>query len=737
MDSRELLKRLNERTSRTFESESRVVSFREYLEEFTSDPRRYGRMAAAYVADCFDHWGTEEVRRVAGPVTRWRLFDAPFDGGRDPLVGQEDVQREFYQALRAFAREGRADKLIFLHGPNGSAKTTFCELVFRALECYSRTAEGALHRFSWVFPTREAQGKRLGFTDDRQAAVSREETYAYLGADEIAAKITCELKDPPIFAIPVRLRPELFPELWESKEDRRRYRWLFEGELCAKCKKIWEGLFRLHRGNIGEVLRHVQVERYFISQRYRRAAVRVTPQTHVDASEIQVTADRSFSALPAAFQDVSLFVPVGDLVDGNMGMVEFSDFLKRPFEMNKYLLTTCEKGIVQLPSSIAYLNAVLVATSNEAQLDELKKTAIFPSFNARMDLVTVPYLLQVSLEERVYDDLLQSEGQRKHVAPHLGRIAATWAVLCRLHRPDPDDFPAEARALVRDLKPLEKARLYDEGVAPVRLSNEDRALLLSQVRALRDEWRDALHYEGRYGPSAREMRAVLTDCRYDTESPCISPPSLFRQLRRLVKDKTLYEFLRVEADSGYHDAEGAIDVATGVYVEIVSDEMREAMSLVPPDEYRKVFTKYVQHVNALRLREGVHDTQSGKSEPPDEKFIGEVEAIIAKGALPTTFRENLIGRVGAWHVDHPGQKPDYVQLFPDLIEALRDDYYRRNKAIIESVRDNLLLWGTEDMDRLAPELRKRVNDTMQVMVDRHGYCPACAKEAVAFVSRAS
>lgn len=734
MDSRDLLKRLTERTSHTFESENRVVSFREYLDGFLDDPRRHGRFAASYVADCFDHFGTEQVERVGGPATRWKLFDAPFDNGRDPLIGQEDVQREFYQALRAFTREGRIDKLIFLHGPNGSAKTTFCELMFRALECYSRTSEGALHRFSWVFPTREAQGKRLGFSDNPNS-VSREESYAYLGPDEIAAKIACEMKDPPIFLVPPVLRKDLLPTIWESAESRRTHRWLFEGELCAKCKKIWEGLFRLHRGNLAEVLRHAQVERYFISQRYRRAAVRVTPQTHVDAAEIQVTADRSFNALPAAFQDVSLFVPVGDLIDGNMGLVEFSDFLKRPFEMNKYLLTTCEKGIVQLPSSIAYLNAVLVATSNEAQLDELKKTAVFPSFNARMDLVTVPYLLQISLEERVYDDLLASEGTRKHVAPHLGRIAATWAVLTRLHRPDPDNYPAELRAILRDLKPLEKARLYDEGMPPVRLNNEDRALLLSHLRHLRDEWRDALHYEGRYGPSAREMRAVLTDCRYDTESPCISPPCLFRQLRRLVKDKSLYEFLRVESDAGYHDADGLIEVATGVYVEIVRDEVREAMSLVAPDEYRKVFRRYVQQVNALSRREGFVDTVTGKLEVPDEKFISEVESVIGRGTPSPAFREALIGRIGAWHVDHPGERPDWALLFPDYIEALRDDYYQKNRKTIEAVHASLLLWGSDDMTTLPGDLRKRVNETMQAMVDRFGYCPACAKEAVSFVTK--
>lgn len=735
MDTRETLRRLNERTTRVFEQENRVVSFQEYLDEFRDDPARHSRIAATYVADCFDHYGTEPAARVGGSVTRWKLFDAPFDNGRDQLVGQEEVQREFYQGLRSFSREGRADKLIFLHGPNGSAKTTFCELVFRALECYSRQPEGKLTRFAWVFPTREAQGKRVGFGDEKPSVVSREETHAYLGADDISARIACEMKDPPIFLLPSVLRKEMFADLWESEEGRRANRWLFEGELCSKCKKIWDGLFKLYRGNLLDVLRHAQVERYFISQRYRRGAVRIAPQSHVDAGEIQVTADRSAAALPAAFQDVNLFVPLGDLIDGNQGMVEFSDFLKRPLEMNKYLLTTCEKGVIQLSTSMAYLNVVLVATSNELQLDEFKKMGVFPSFNARMDLITVPYLLQISLEERVYDDIMVSVGSRKHVAPHVARIAATWAVLSRLHRPDPDNYPAELRAVVRELRPLEKARLYDEHVAPARLSQEERGMLVAHVAEMRDEYRDALHYEGRYGPSAREMRAVLMDCRYDAESPCISPVSLFRQLKRLVKDKTLYEFLRVEPEAGYHDTEGLIEVVTGVYAELIGEELLDSMQLVEPDQWRRVFARYVQHVNSLRSREMVRDTVSGRVEPPDEKFIEETEAVIAKGATATQFRETLIGRVGAWRVDHPDDRPDYSQLFPEAVEALQEDYYRRNRKLVDDVRNNLLRYGTDDMPDLEPELRRRVTSTMETMLEKYGYCPACAKEAISFLAK--
>ena len=120
MDGREALRRLNERTTRTFTAENRVVSFREYLEEFHQDPVRAGRIAATYVADCFDHYGTYEVPRIDGSVTRWRLFDAPFDNNRDCLVGQEDVQREFYQALRSFAQCASSMRKYSLRAAVGS-----------------------------------------------------------------------------------------------------------------------------------------------------------------------------------------------------------------------------------------------------------------------------------------------------------------------------------------------------------------------------------------------------------------------------------------------------------------------------------------------------------------------------------------------------------------------------------------------------------------------------------------
>ena len=51
----------------------------------------------------------------------------------------------------------------------------------------------------------------------------------------------------------------------------------------------------------------MQVERFFVSRRYRQAAVTVEPQLAVDARSRQLTMDRSLAALPPALQSLSLY----------------------------------------------------------------------------------------------------------------------------------------------------------------------------------------------------------------------------------------------------------------------------------------------------------------------------------------------------------------------------------------------------------------------------------------------
>src|SRR5260370_10146652 len=114
-DPRERLHSLGLEIRESYVKNKRVMSFEEYFALFSAQPERQARSAAQYVRDAFDHFGTVEVKHPRGALTRWRLFDVPWDAGRDRLIGQEEAQARVYRVLANFRRERRVNKLIQLH----------------------------------------------------------------------------------------------------------------------------------------------------------------------------------------------------------------------------------------------------------------------------------------------------------------------------------------------------------------------------------------------------------------------------------------------------------------------------------------------------------------------------------------------------------------------------------------------------------------------------------------------
>ena len=227
-----------ESVEKRFQKGRRVLSFSEYLELFASDPVRYARDASRYVRDCFDHYGTTSVEQPWGKFTRWNLFDLPWDPRQAPhaLVGQEQVQEEIYRALSNFVREGRPNRLVLLHGPNGSAKSTIVACMMRALEHYSTLDEGALYRFHWVFPSIEDAPRQPRLRAEGPGA-RRSASYAHLADDQIDAKLLVEVRDHPLFLIPVDERQKLLERLAKAEGRRAAERRTSATGSCAASSR--------------------------------------------------------------------------------------------------------------------------------------------------------------------------------------------------------------------------------------------------------------------------------------------------------------------------------------------------------------------------------------------------------------------------------------------------------------------------------------------------------------------
>jgi len=244
----------------SFARNRRVISFAEYLTLFAADPARQLRSAGQYLRDVFDHFGAEAVRTPRGVMTRWRLFDCPFDSGKDALMGQEEVQAAVYRLISNFAREGRTNRLILLHGPNGSAKSTFVACMQRAMEYYSSLDEGALYKFNWIFPSQKLTKGGIGFGGGLEHG-GGQETYAYLDDDLIESKISDEMRDHALLLLPRTKRRDRVGQRLGAV-DRNAFRpadYLLRGDLSHRNRQIFEALLSSYHGDLGKVLRHIQV----------------------------------------------------------------------------------------------------------------------------------------------------------------------------------------------------------------------------------------------------------------------------------------------------------------------------------------------------------------------------------------------------------------------------------------------------------------------------------------------
>ncbi|MCA9536963.1 MAG: serine protein kinase PrkA [Myxococcales bacterium] len=707
------------RTRERFEQERRVLSFDAYLDLCAREPRRSVRDAATYARDALDHFGSYEVTRPTGVTRRYRLFDLAFDGGsdgapqaergrdghaddRDRLIGHEELQESFRRALEGFIREGRVNRMVMLHGPNGSAKSTFVACLMRGLEAYSRVAEGALYRFAWVFPkTGDQTG--IGFSAGAPGGRGEHQSFALLPESRIAVKLTSELKDHPLLLLPRAERRALLAQVLPP--DAPLPAFLAAGELSHKNKQIFDALLTDYRGDLRRVFAHVQVERFDISRRYRSGAVTIGPAMSVDASERQITADRSLASLPASLSALTLFESYGPLVDGAAGIVEFSDLLKRPLDAWRYLLLAIEEGSVPLSFSTMTLNALLVASSNEFHLAAFREHHDYGSFRGRMLPIVVPYLRDYRQEQAIYDTQIVPNVSVP-VAPHTTYVAALWAVLTRLRRPEQAAYDdATLGAIAASLSPLEKAELYADGSVPERLEQDEQLALRS---GLADVYAESLvgTSEGLLGASAREVRSVLLEVAADSRASCLAPPAVLARLETLCAEGD-YDFLRLDVDGGYHDALAFVDVVRERWLDRVDLELRTATGLVSEERYMDLFARYVAQVSHAVKGERWLNPVTQAYEDPDTELLESVEATL-EVTDPEEFRATVLGGLAAWAIDQPDRtadlprEVDYRALFPRQLAKLESAYFESRRAQIARVGRSVVALLDGESARLEP-----------------------------------
>ncbi len=753
-----LTQKINDNIRTRFEESKRVLSFDEYLSLVSQDPYSYLRDSAHYVLDGLNYFGTYNVLIRGQNQNRFKLFDQEFTRSGVKVIGQEKVQNQFKQVLTGFVRSGKSNKLIVLHGPNGSAKSSFVKALIEGLENYSQTSEGRIFHFSWIFPVESFEKTGMGIAakrDSEPLSTSAQSSYAKLDPQKVGAVVRSELHENPLFLVPKPERKAMFAD-WMSKcktaEQKEKLKSVednfLNGELSHKNALIFEALLNDYNGDFRKILKHVRIERLYLSKRFRKGLVTVEPQFGVDANIRQVTLDRSMANLPPALQSLNLFQLEGDLVDGNRGLVEYNDFLKRPLEHFKYLLGTCETGTVNLSHVVAFLDTLFLATTDERHLEAFREHPEYPSFKSRLEFIKVPYLLRCSEEEQVYQETATRAAGEKELMPHTTQVVALWAVLSRLKKPLLKNKNAVLTRILENLTPLAKARLYDSAELPEKLTDEERKELKGHLEELIEEQQSQPYYEGMLGPSARELKGVIQSAAQNAQFVTLGPNAIFAELKKIVKRPMDFEYLRLEPNHGFHAFEDLIEIVNQEWLNWVDKEMRLCLELQNDALFIETLNKYMTHVTHHIRQEKIKNRITGKNENPDQDLMIEFENQVGASGDIEEFRKNLISRLGAWSIENSNYDKSkglpYSVIFPDLLEKQHKKHHDAQISRIKAMGEVLIDSNSfATIDKQSPSQIETLSESKQMALkayqglqNKYGYGKIGAKEALVALMKA-
>src|ERR1700738_4737111 len=176
-------------------------SFEDYVNLVKQNPK-VTRTAFQRIYDMILTYGKTEYIDNKKKLVRYHFFSDEKFGGRDAVFGLDVPLMKLVNVFKSAAQGyGTEKRVILLHGPVGSSKSTIVRLLKKGLEEYSRAPEGALYTFSWNLEKKLPDGTVV--KEIYQTPMN--EDPLLLIPDEVREKVFADLCPPDSgFAIPTR-----------------------------------------------------------------------------------------------------------------------------------------------------------------------------------------------------------------------------------------------------------------------------------------------------------------------------------------------------------------------------------------------------------------------------------------------------------------------------------------------------------------------------------------------------
>src|SRR5947209_5959842 len=577
------------------------ASFEDYLRIVRENPRRT-RTAFQRIYDMILSHGKTEYIDNKKKLIRYHFFHDEKFGGRDAVYGLDVPLMKLVNVFKSAAQGyGTEKRVILLHGPVGSAKSTIVRLLKKGTEEYSRTPDGALYTFYWQLDKKNGDGQT------------------------VQQQYQTPMNEDPLLVIPEEWREKVFADLCPPDSG---FKIPVGGDLCPASRLIFRELMTEYKGDFAKVMGHVRVKRLLLSEKDRIGVGTFQPKDEKNQDPTELTGDINYRKIAeyGSDSDPRAFNFDGEFNIANRGIVEFVEMLKLDVAFLYDLLgASQEKKIKPKKFAQTDIDEVILGHTNEAEYKKLLNNEFMEALRDRTIKIDIPYITKLHEEIKIYEkDFGASKVKNKHIAPHTLEVAAMWAVLTRLEDPKK-----------HNLSLVQKLKLYDGKVLP--------GYTQDTVKELRKE----SSREGMAGISPRYVQDKISNALVNESGEgTINPFMVLNELEKGLRHHSL-----ITGDEQRKRFAEIIGMVKREYEEIVKNEVQRAIS-ADEDAISKLAANYIDNIKAFTLKERVKNRYTGQDEDPDERMMRSIEEKID---IPENrkddFRREIMNFIGALAVD--------------------------------------------------------------------------------------
>ena len=647
-------------------------SFEEYLALVAKNPR-IARNAFQRLYDMVIHFDADRYTELREEMTRYKFFSDPIDHGADAIFGLDRALMNLVDFFKSAAHQyGTERRILLLHGPVGSSKSTIVRLLKKGLEYYATLEEGALYTFSWELP------------DETGRIVSH----------------PCPMHEEPLKLVPLDARKAVLGKLNEDLPEGMQIR--IEGALDPFCRRMFEDLLVQNDGDWTKVLRHIKVRRIILSEKDRVGIGTFQPKDEKNQDSTELTGDINYRKIAeyGSDSDPRAFNFDGELNIANRGLVEFIEVLKLDVAFLYDLLGASQEHVIK-PKKFAqtHIDEVIIGHTNEPEYRKLQSNELMEAFRDRTIRIDIPYNTKLRDEIAIYQKDFNKERIRGiHIAPHTIEMAAMWAVLTRLEEPKKPG-----------LSLMQKLKLYNGKSIPNFTEDSVKELRAESPR------------EGMQGISPRYIQDKLSNALVSDQAiqqKCINPFMVMNEL-----ESGLSHHCLITDEEQRHRFRDLLTLVREEYEDVLKSEVQRAIS-ADEDAITRLCGNYIENVRAYTQHEKVRNKYTGKDEEPDERLMRSIEEKIdIPESRKDDFRQEIMNYIGALSLD--GKKFEYhtnarlhKALELKLFEDQRDTIKLKN--VVSGVVDD--------------ETQAKIDVVKQRLIKYFGYNETSATDVLNYVA---